>query len=222
MTPERWNAVDQYFFSQLNGPDPILDEVLVAASQAGLPDIHVSPSQGKVLHLLAKLQNARRILEVGTLAGYSSIWMARALPAEGKLITLEIDSHHAKVARENIARAGLGNRIDLRQGPAIKTLPTLAAEGPFDMVFIDADKPSNPDYFRWAIRLGRKGTLIVVDNVVRKGEVINAASEDASVQGVRQLVELIAAEPRVSATALQTVGVKGYDGIILAVVTGEA
>jgi len=222
MTPERWNAVDAYFFSQLHAPDAVMEEVLAAATKGGLPDIHVSPAQGKLLHLLAKLQNARRILEVGTLAGYSSIWMARALPADGKLITLEIDSHHAQVAKENIARAGLGQVIDLRQGAAIKTLPTLLAEGPFDLVFIDADKPSNPDYFRWAIRLGRKGTLIVVDNVVRKGEVINGASEDASVQGVRQLVELIAGEPRVSATALQTVGVKGYDGIILAVVVAES
>jgi predicted O-methyltransferase YrrM len=219
MTPERWTAVDQYFYSQLNAPDPILEEVLAGAMNAGLPDIHVSPNQGKLLHLLAKLQDAKKILEIGTLAGYSAICMARALPPGGKLFTLEIDSHHVKIAKANIARAGMEKLIDLRQGAAIKTLPTLSTEAPFDLVFIDADKPGNPDYFRWALRLSRKGTLIIVDNVVRKGEVINAASEDASVQGVRQLVELIASEPRVSATAMQTVGMKGYDGLLLAVVT---
>jgi predicted O-methyltransferase YrrM len=188
---------------------------------AGLPAISVSPPHGKFLNLLARVQGARNILEIGTLGGYSAIWLARALPpGGGRLITLEVDPLHAKVARANLARAGFANIAQVRLGRAIDTLPELEHEGagPFDLVFIDADKPSNPDYFAWALKLSRRGTVIVVDNVVRKGAVANAASDDAAVQGVRRLNAMMAAEPRVSATAIQTVGVKGYDGFAVALV----
>jgi len=220
MTQEHWTAVDRYFGELLAPPDPALDAALRASEAAGLPPISVSPLHGKLLHLLARLQRARMILEVGTLGGYSAIWLARALPADGRLITLEADPTHAEVARANIARAGLADRVEVRLGPARATLPELAAEGrgPFDLVFVDADKPSNPDYFRWALRLTRPGSLIVVDNVVRDGKVVDAASDDPSVQGVRRLNELVAAEPRVGATAIQTVGLKGYDGLLVALV----
>jgi predicted O-methyltransferase YrrM len=183
----------------------------------------VAPNQGKLLWMLAKIQGARNILEIGTLGGYSTIWLARALPPEGKLITLEVDPKHAEIARTNIARAGLSNLVELRLGKALDTLAQLAAEqrGPFDLIFIDADKPSNPDYFAWALKLSRRGSIIMVDNVVRDGEVINAASTDRSVQGVRRFNEILAAEPRVSATAIQTVGSKGYDGFAIALVVGE-
>jgi predicted O-methyltransferase YrrM len=232
MNQAQWTAVDRYITDLLVSPDPALDEALAASAAAGLPPINVSPAQGKLLHLLARIQGARNILEIGTLGGYSTIWLARALPDDGEdddrrrghLITLEADPKHAQVARANIARAGLGDVVEVRIGRALDTLPQLAAEdrGPFDLIFIDADKPSNPDYFAWALKLSRRGSAIVVDNVVRNGAVIDAASDDPSVQGVRRLNELIAAEPRVSATAIQTVDGKGYDGFAIALVTAES
>jgi predicted O-methyltransferase YrrM len=226
MTQEHWTAVDRYFADLLLPPDPALDAALRSSEAAGLPSIHVSAAQGKLLHLLARAQGARRILEIGTLGGYSTIWLARALPAapEGRLVTLEADPRHADVARGNIAAAGLADVVQLRVGRAIQTLPQLAAEraGPFDLVFIDADKPSTADYFAWAMRLTRRGSLIVVDNVVRKGKVIEADSDDANVQGIRRFNEALAREARVSATAIQTVGSKGYDGFALALVTSDA
>jgi predicted O-methyltransferase YrrM len=224
VTLERWAAVDRYITDLLVPSDAALDAALAASAAAGLPPHDVSPSQGKLLFLLARMQGARSILEIGTLGGYSTIWLARALPAGGRLVTLEIDPRHAAVARDNIARARLADVVDIRVGRALDTLPALAAEGgnPFDLIFIDADKRHNADYLRWALRLARVGTVMVVDNVVRDGAVIDATSTDPSVRGVRELNALLAAEPRVSATAIQTVGSKGYDGFLLALVTGEA
>lgn len=223
MNQERWTAVDRYITDLLVPPDPVLDAALQAGAAAGLPAISISPNQGKLLQLLARLQGARAILELGTLAGYSTIWLARALPPGGHLVTLEADPGHAEVARANLARAGLEEVVELRLGRALDTLPRLAAEGrgPFDLIFIDADKPSIPDYFGWALRLSRRGSLIVVDNVVRDGEVVDAGSADPNVQGVRRFNDLLAAEPRVSATTLQTVGSKGYDGLTFALVTAD-
>jgi predicted O-methyltransferase YrrM len=217
VTQDVWNAVDDYFDRALVPPDPALEAAVKASAAAGLPAIQVSAAQGKQLHLLARSIGACRILEVGTLGGYSAIWLGRALPVEGRLITLEVDPHHAEVARANLANAGLADRVDVRLGAAIETLPQL--DGPFDLVFIDADKPSNADYFAHAVRLSRPGTMIVVDNVVRGGRVVDA-DPDAGAQGVRRLVDAVAAEPRVTATAVQTVGTKGYDGYLLAIVTG--
>src|SRR5262249_18682814 len=223
MTQEQWAAVDRYLADLFVPPDPALEAALRDSAAAGLPAINVSPTQGKLLHLLARAQGARTILEVGTLGGYSTIWLARALPPGGRLVTLEIDPKHAEVARGNIARAGLSDVVELRLGRALDTLPQLAAEGrgPFDFVFIDADKPGNADYFAWALRLSRRGSLIVVDNVVRKGAVVDADSDDPNVQGVRRFNDMLAAESRVSATAIQTVGSKGYDGFALALVTSD-
>jgi predicted O-methyltransferase YrrM len=220
MSQEQWTAVDRYVTDLLVKPDATLEAALQASAAAGLPTINVSPPLGKLLHLLARIQGARSILEIGTLGGYSTIWLARALPAGGRLITLEIEPKHTEIARANFARAGVAEIVELRLGPALETLPQLVAEGrgPFDLVFIDADKPSNAEYFAWALKLSRKGSLIIIDNVVRKGAVIDAASSDADVQGVRRLNELLAAEPRVSVTAIQTVGSKGYDGFALALV----
>lgn len=220
MSQDTWDAVDGYLTGTLVKPDAVLDAALADSAAAGLPAISVSAPQGKFLHLLARIQGARNILEIGTLGGYSAIWLARALPAGGRLVTLEVDAKHAAVARANLARAGFANIASVRVGRAVDSLADLVREGagPFDLVFIDADKPSNPDYFAWALKLSRRGTVIVVDNVVRKGAVADAASTDAAVQGVRRLNRLMAAEPRVSATALQTVGVKGYDGFALALV----
>jgi predicted O-methyltransferase YrrM len=215
---EIWDKVDRYLEEKLVQSDAALEAALAASDKAGLPAIAVSPSHGKLLWILARLVNAKRILEVGTLGGYSAIWLARALPADGRLITLEAVDKHAQVARANLARAGLEKKVEIRVGQALDTLPTL--QGPFDLSFIDADKQSNPEYFAWALKLSRPGSLIVVDNVVRDGKVIDARSRDASVQGVRRLNDLIAAEKRVSATALQTVGVKGYDGFAVALVSG--
>jgi len=222
MNQDLWTAVDHYFTEQLVPPDPALEAALQASQAAGLPAINVAPNQGKLLQLLAQLQGARTILEIGTLGGYSTIWLARALPAGGRLISLEAEPKHAEVAQANIARAGLAEVVEVRLGPALETLPELAAEGhgPFDLIFIDADKRSNSDYFTWALKLSRPGSLIIVDNVVRGGEVANAASTASDVQGSRQVIEMLGAEPRVSATALQTVGSKGYDGFALAVVIG--
>ncbi len=221
MTPETWTAVDHYVTHVLRLSDDALEAALEESDAAGLPAIAVSVPQGKLLNILARLGHARRILEIGTLGGYSTIWMARALPPDGELITLEIDPKHAEVARVNIERAGFADRVDVRVGPAIDALPKIAAENkdPFDLIFIDADKPSIPDYFTWSLRLSRPGTVIIVDNVVREGAVIDAASEDASVKGVRRLNEMLAAESRVSATVLQTVGTKGYDGFAVVLVT---
>ncbi|HEY3454025.1 MAG TPA: O-methyltransferase [Bryobacteraceae bacterium] len=220
MNQDQWKAVDNYLARLLVPPDAVLDAALEASTAAGLPPINVSPTHGKLLHLLAKMQGARRILEIGTLGGYSTIWLARALPPDGRLITLEADPKHADVARANIARAGLEGIVELRLGKALDTLPQIAAgkNGPFDLIFIDADKQNIPRYFDWAIQLSRPGALIVVDNVVRGGAVVDAATEDTSVQGVRQFLEIVSREPRVSATAIQTVGLKGYDGFALALV----
>ncbi|HEY1502068.1 MAG TPA: O-methyltransferase [Acidobacteriaceae bacterium] len=220
MSLKLWTEVDRYVEGLLIPSDSVLDEALQASAAAGLPEIAVTPSQGKLLHLLAKMQGARRILEIGTLGGYSTIWMARALAADGRLVTLEAEKKHAAVARKNIARAGLSEVVDLRLGRALRTLPKLAAEGtaPFDFVFIDADKENTAEYFAWALRMSRPGTAIVVDNVVREGEVANGRTTDASVQGIRKFNEAVAIEPRVSATTIQTVGSKGYDGFTLALV----
>lgn len=220
MTPEQWTAVDNYLADRLIPSDKVFSAALEASVAAGLPPINVSPVQGKLLHLLARLRGARTILEIGALGGYSTLWLARALPAGGRLITLEVDPRHADIARSNFERADLTAIIELRLGAALDTLPMLAAEGrgPFDLVFIDADKPNNPAYFDWAMKLTQRGSLIVVDNVVRKGAIVNPTDTDPSIQGTRQLFERIGAEPRVSATAIQTVGSKGYDGFAVALV----
>lgn len=223
MAQEQWSAVDRYLTDLLVPADAALDAALEASAAADLPAINVAPNQGKLLHLLARIQGARTILEIGTLGGYSTIWLARALPPGGRLITLESNPKHAEVARANLHRAGLADVVDVRLGRALETLPALAAEGrgPFDLIFIDADKPSNPDYFVWALKLSRRGSVIVVDNVVRKGAVADPESADPNVQGARRLAELLAVEPRVSATAIQTVGSKGYDGFAIALVTAD-
>jgi predicted O-methyltransferase YrrM len=220
MLQERWTAVDSYIGETLVPADPVLEAALRASAEAGLPPISVSPTQGKLLHLLAWAQRARQILEIGTLGGYSAIWLARALPLGGRLITLEADPRHAEVARANLAHAGLTDFAEVRVGPAQDTLPQLhaAGDGPFDLIFIDADKPSYPDYLSWSLELSRAGTMIIADNVVRDGAVADSASRDANVQGVRRFIEMMAAEPRVSATAIQTVGIKGYDGFAVALV----
>lgn len=221
MNQEQWTAVDNYIYSLFLGPDAALDAALKDSADAGLPGIQVSPAQGKMLHVMALAMGARRILEIGTLGGYSTIWLARALPEQGKLVTLEIEPRHAEVARKNIARAGLSEKVEQRLGPADETLRRLVAEknGPFDVVFIDADKPGYAEYFGWALQLTRRGSLIIADNVVRKGEVANGGSRDPNVQGIRRFHEKVAQEARVSATVMQTVGSKGYDGFTLAVVT---
>ncbi len=224
MSQDQWTAVDRYISDTLVGNDPVLDAALRDSDAAGLPAIHVSQNQGKFLQLLAQGMNARRILEIGTLGGYSTIWLARALPAGGRLISLEFEARHADVARANIARAGLADVVEVRTGRALELLPKILAEstGPFDLIFIDADKLSYPDYFAWALRLSRVGTMIVADNVVRKGGVLDKGSSDPGVMGVRRMNELIASEPRVSATAIQTVGSKGYDGFMIARVAAGA
>ena len=216
---ERWAAVDDYFATLLAPSDSILDAALADNAAAGLPVHDVSALQGKMLALFVRMTGARRVLEIGTLGGYSTIWMARALPEGGSLLTIEADPRHAAVARHNIERAGLGSRVDLRCGAALDVLPSLS--GPFDLVFIDADKPNNPGYLRWALALSRPGTVIIGDNVVRGGAVTDPSSCDPSVQGVRAFLTSMAAAPRLSATAIQTVGEKGWDGFALAIV-GEA
>ncbi|MGV1015074.1 MAG: O-methyltransferase [Methyloceanibacter sp.] len=220
-TDKEWIAVDDYLTGIFVPSDEALEAALAASAKAGLPPINVAPNQGKLLMLLAQAIGARRILEIGTLGGYSAIWLARALPADGRLITLEADPACAEIARANIARAGLGNRVEVRIGRAQDTLPELAAEGagPFDLIFIDADKPSTPDYFQWAIKLARPGSLIVVDNVVREGRVLDAQSDSPHIQGLRRFYELAAAESRASGTAIQTVGAKGHDGLAILLVT---
>jgi predicted O-methyltransferase YrrM len=220
MNKELWTRVDQYLAGELLAPDPVLDAALQASEAAGLPAINVSPTQGKLLQMLARLCGARRILEIGTLAGYSTIWLGRALPADGRLITLEADEKHAAVARANIARAGLDGVVQIRIGIALESLPAIAAESrsPFDFIFIDADKVNTPEYFAWALRMSRPGSLIVVDNVVREGAVADAATPDPSVQGMRRFFDVLKREPRVTATAVQTVGAKGYDGFAVVLV----
>jgi len=216
MSQKLWTHVDRYLADLLVPSDSVLDAALEANAEAGLPPIDVTPNQGKLLHLLARLMGARRILEMGTLGGYSTIWLARALPQGGRLVTLEFNPKHAEVARANLARAGLSEIVEVRQGAALDILPQLV--GPFDLIFIDADKPNHPHYLEWALKLSRPGTLIVGDNVVRNGEVANAQSSDPSVRGVQHFLGRMAAEPRLSATAIQTVGSKGYDGFALALV----
>ena len=215
-----WSAVDAFVDDHLIGDDPALKEALAGNKAAGLPAIDVSPALGKFLHLLARIAGARRILEIGTLGGYSSIWLSRALPAGGRLVSLELDEAHAAVARANVARAGLSTLVDVRVGPALDSLPKLAAEGgePFDLVFIDADKENNPHYFAWAHRLARPGSVIVVDNVVRHGAIIDAQKTDPAVEGTRELFRRLRDRTDVTATAIATVGAKGFDGFILALV----
>jgi len=216
-----WTEVDEYFGDLLAPRDELLDAALEANEKAGLPAIGVSRLQGKFLFLLVKILQARRVLEIGTMGGYSTIWMARALPAGGQVVTLEVDPKHAEVARENLGRTGMLERVDLRLGRALDTLANLhaAGAGPFDLVFIDADKENNPGYLEWAMKLARPGTVIVVDNVVRDGRVIDAGTSDLDLLGTRRMAEMMATHPRLSATAMQTVGAKGYDGFALAVVT---
>jgi predicted O-methyltransferase YrrM len=217
MTNDTWTAVDDYFAKLLLSPDKSLDQAQADSQAAGLPAIAVSPLQGKQLLMLAQMQNPKKILEIGTLGGYSTIWLARALPDDGRLTTLEFSPNHAEVARANIARAGLSHKVEIRVGPALDTLPLLAAEkrGLFDFIFVDADKENNPGYFEWALKLSRPGTVILVDNVVRDGAVADLTNTDPHIVGIRRMHELIAAEPRVTATAVQTVGAKGYDGYTL-------
>lgn len=220
---EQWAAVDRYITDLFVDADPSMDAVLRASAAAGLPPHNVSPTQGRFLQLLVQAQGAHNILEIGTLGGYSSIWLARGLPDGGRLITLEIDPKHAEVARANITRAGLSELVELRLGPALDTLASLVGEesGPFDLMFIDADKPGYADYLTWALRLARRGTLIIADNIVRAGAVIDARNDDPSVEGVRRFNAALAAEPRLSATVIQTVGSKGYDGFAMALVTDD-
>ncbi len=215
-----WNDVDGYIVDRLVPPDDALVAALETNKAAGLPAIDVSPAQGKFLHLIARMVGARRVLEIGTLGGYSTIWFARALPDDGVVVTLEALPEHAAVARKNIERAGLTAKVDLRVGPALETLPLLAGEGggAFDMIFIDADKRSNPEYLRWALKLARVGSVIIVDNVVRDGAVLDANSGDKDIQGIRRFFDDLEGEARLSATAIQTVGSKGWDGFAIALV----
>ena len=220
---DQWSSVDRYITDLFLPPDPALEAALASSAAAGLPAISVSPTQGKLLQLLARIQRARSILEIGTLGGYSTIWLARALPPAGRLISLEVNPRHAEVARANVARAGLAGMVEIRLGPALETLRQLASEGqgPFDLIFIDADKPGYAGYLQWSLKLARQGTLIIADNVVRKGAVADAESKDENVQGIRKFNEALAAEKRVTTTVIQTVGSKGYDGLALILVTGN-
>lgn len=220
MSKKTWTAVDDYIVSSLFSDDPTLDAVLAANRDQGLPAIDVSAAQGKFLSLLARIRGARRVLEIGTLGGYSTIWMARGLPADGRIVTLELEPHHAKVARSNFERAGVSDKIDVRVGPALQSLAALADEnvGSFDLIFIDADKPNNPNYFSWAMRLARAGTVIVCDNVIRDGAVLDEDGRDANVEGARAAFSFIGSDKRLDGTAIQTVGAKGYDGFAIAIV----
>jgi predicted O-methyltransferase YrrM len=222
MSNEQWAAVDRYLNEKLVPSDSVLDAALADSTAAGLPAINVAPNQGKLLAVLAGAVGARNVLEIGTLGGYSTIWLARALSPGGKLITLEFEPKHAEVARANIARAGLSDVVEIRVGRALDTLPKLAAEGlpPFDLVFIDADKGNNAAYFDWALKLTRPGSLIITDNVIRNGNVIDESSQEDSIVGTRRFFDRLAAEGKVTATAVQTVGSKGYDGLAIALVTG--
>jgi len=214
---ERWKAVDDYFAAVLGGNDPIMDEVLKACDRAGLPSIQVSPLQGRMLMLLAQMAGARRILEIGTLGGYSTIWLARALPQGGELVTLEAEPRHAEAAKANFERAGFSRMVEIKLGLAAETLEAMVKEGvrPFDFIFIDADKPGYPAYLDLAMRLSWPGTVIVADNMVRQGAVADAESQDEAVKAVRAFTEKAATDKRLTATAIQTVGAKGYDGFVL-------
>ena len=228
MSPKRlagqalWTAVDDYFSDLLAPHDEHLEAALRANEEAGLPAIGVSPLQGKFLQTMAHMARAKRVLEIGLLGGYSTIWMARALPPDGRIVSLELESRHAEVARENLRRAGLLDRVEIRVGRALDSLAALheSGAGPFDLIFIDADKEGNPDYLTWALKLSHPGTIIVIDNVARHGAIIEAKSSATDIQGTRRCLEMMAAEPRLSAVALQTVGLKGLDGFALAVVLG--
>ena len=217
---ERWGEVDRYIGDVFGLDDPVLDEAVRATQAAGMPQIQVSAVHGRLLQVLARAVNARRILEIGTLGGYSAIWLGRALPLDGRLVTLELEARHAEVARGNIDRAGLSDRVEVVVGPAVETLKRMVGEAtePFDFVFIDADKESYPDYLELSVSLSRPGTLIVADNVVRQGQVADPSNADPRVQAVRQFNELLAADDRLTATVMQTVGAKSYDGLALAVV----
>jgi predicted O-methyltransferase YrrM len=221
---EQWTAVDEYAADLFVGNDPVLKETLADSAAAGLPDIAISPAYGKLLTVLARAASARNILEIGTLGGYSTICLARALPAGGRLVSLEFSPLHAEVARGNIARAGLADQVEVMVGRAVDSLAALAAagRGPFDLIFIDADKSGYADYLAWSLRLARPGTLIIADNVVRKGNIVDPESDDPNVQGMRRFNEMLAAEPCVEATILQTVGEKGYDGLAIAVVGADS
>jgi predicted O-methyltransferase YrrM len=218
---DKWSAVDKFLEDSIGIHDEALEAALVASAAAGLPPIQVSPCQGRFLQILAQVHRARTILEMGTLGGYSTIWLARALPANGRLITLEVNQQYARVAASNISRANLAGVVDFRIGPALESLPKLAGEGlgPFDLIFIDADKQNTPAYFEWALKLSRPGSLIIVDNVIRNGALLDAQSTDPAVQGMRRFIELMGTESRVTTTAIQTVGCKGYDGFAMALVT---
>jgi predicted O-methyltransferase YrrM len=220
LEPKHWSAVDDFLVAKLVKPDAALNQALADSDRGGLPAINVSPCQGKLLNLIARMIGARRILEIGTLGGYSTIWLARALPGSGRLITLEFSQKHADIARVNIERAGLLDRVDIRVGRALDTLPAIARESsePFDLIFMDADKESNRDYLGWAVKLARPGSVIITDNVVRDGRVIDESSRDPMVAGTRRFLDALAEEPRVSATAIQTVGSKGWDGFTIALV----
>lgn len=213
---QKWSAVDEYLAQQLLPEDEVLTQILANNRRAGLPEIDVSPMQGQLLALLVRMTHAKRILEIGTLGAYSTVWMARELPSDGELMTLEFDALHAAIARENIEFAGLTRQVKVKEGPALQTLESLGERPPFDLIFIDADKPNNPNYLKWALHYSRPGTLIIGDNVVRDGEVTNPASTDDRVQGVRKFIEMIGDNPRLTATAMQTVGTKGWDGFTLA------
>ncbi|MET0157320.1 MAG: O-methyltransferase [Methyloceanibacter sp.] len=219
-TDALWMAVDDYFNGLLAPNEPVLEAALQATKDAGLPPINVAPNQGKLLMLLARVIGARRILEIGTLGGYSTIWLGRGLAPDGRMVTIEWNPACVKVARANLARAGLGSQVDVPEGSGEDVLPGLAAEAPFDLIFIDADKPNTPLYFEWAVKLARKGSLIVVDNVVREGAILDKDGGD-DVQGMRRFFALAASDPRVTGTALQTVGAKGHDGLAVLLVTAE-
>ncbi|APP14491.1 methyltransferase [Bacillus altitudinis] len=215
-----WGKVDEYIKDKLMAKDDVLEQTLIKNKQAGLPEIDVSPAQGKLLYLLAKTKGAKRILEIGTLGGYSTIWLARALESDGELMTLEAVSHHAETAQQNIDRAGLAERVTILQGKALDTLSQLKEQDtlPFDLIFIDADKPNNPQYLKWALHFSKKGTVIIADNVVRNGAVLHASDQDERVKGTREFFDLLKQESRIEATAIQTVGEKGYDGFVYGIV----
>ena len=216
MSKPQWDAVDAYLTSRTHQPDSVLQNALTRNADAGLPAIDVSAALGKLLHLLVRSSGSRSVLEIGTLGGYSTVWLARALPADGRLVSLELESRHAAVARQNLDEAGVGEKVEIIVGPAADSLPSV--QGPFDFIFIDADKQSNPTYWSWALRLSHPGTMIVVDNVVRDGAVVDGSSSDPAIQGIRVFLDLVHKEPRVDATAIQTVGTKGYDGFLVALV----
>ena len=224
MTADLWSQVDAYIQERLVLEDDALRGALASSAAAGLPSIAVSAAQGKMLNLLVRVTRPMRILEIGTLGAYSTIWLARGLGPAGRLTTLEVDPRHAAVARENLRRAGLDAAVDVRVGPALDLLPVLEREpgGPFDLVFIDADKHNNPSYIEWAVRLGRPGTIVIVDNVVRKGLILDAFSTDTDVVGTRRAYDLVGSHPRLAATVVQTVGTKGHDGFMLAIVAEPA